>query len=1208
MAQQASNPGLGQPGSIRPGFVGLPGIAPTIDTLPVLPPYAASGAIQDVRTEMLLGSKGWTDISQWVMEISDQVDSRGKPDESTSNTPGQLTLTLNNADGRFFDGNPTGPYYGQLGRNTQLRISVPEGASYLRQRDDNASYSQTPSASGLNPAGDIDVRLDVTLDNWRSAQQLAAKWAISNQQSWALLISQTGTLTVLISTTGSNTITYASAVPIPVPAGRRQLIRFTYNHTTGAVLLYYGSGSLAGPTWTLADTLAGAGGAIFSSTAALVFGAGNAGLLTGTSIVGKLHAMQLMSGIGGTVVASPDFTVAAPGAATITDQQGNVWTPQGTAIISNRHYRFWGETSAFPTTWNSRGNQVNISLQVSGILRRLTQSNSQQQFNSVLRRAWPTMLPDLVAYWPCEDGNNVTGAAASSLPPGFAPGIPGVPRGTFQGSPQFATDSSFAASLPLPTLNNSVWAFSIPGNHPADVGNIMRFLLHVPRAGEPATFTGGTTQDVPLIELHTSGTIAKLQVALQGSAQPVASGPIETNLVTFAFNSAGTQIGTGGTTIPLQGIPVWCSIEMYQSGGNIQVAIGIQVLGPLGSVVTYVGYLVTGTLGNGTQIVVNSATTLNQTSLGQISYQRQFHDMSLGEFTLPINAWVGETAGNRFQRLCSEQGIPFQSRGNLADTALMGAQTTTNVMALLQECVDADRGMWWEPPWTLALGYRTLADLLNQAPVASIPYAASSLSAGAVASNEDDQFTVNDATVVNSYTGAQAEVIVTKGPLSNQAPPAGVGPYQQTPQINLASDYQCADEASWITWVGTAPDVRFPAVPFPMKRQTTANFFALQEADVGDRIQIITPPANGPAPANTATPVWLPPASQTAYARGGIDVLVNNLATALNVKRYVITITGVPTTPYLCLQADHPVWGHLGNAGSVIDGYTPAADTTIAVQESAGGDLWSAAGGDLPYDIGVAGEQITVTQVTGPGATANSDSANPPQISLTPAATGSIVYGAVVNPTNSTAFTPGAASTFSQNVSDATNTKAYGTFRSTGTTAAGTPVTTGGSAPAVAGLIAVAEVLAAGAIAEDASSPAGVNTLTGKTITTASFTPPAGALILVMVAANGSGAITMTITETGNLGGLRLVATDARNQAQIWAMHATAAPNASTVTATASGANSANGIALTVKVIDNAAAGPTTQVLTCTRAQNGVSKNQASGNAVDLYTIPALSL
>jgi hypothetical protein len=166
------------------------------------------------------------------------------------------------------------------------------------------------------------------------------------------------------------------------------------------------------------------------------------------------------------------------------------------------------------------------------------------------------------------------------------------------------------------------------------------------------------------------------------------------------------------------------------------------------------------------------------------------------------------------------------------------------------------------------------------------------------------------------------------------------------------------------------------------------------------------------------------------------------------------------------------------------------------------------------------GIALTVKVLTGaapvqPGQTATSATANPPQLAITPNASASWVYGgASIN--SATLYTPNAATTFSQNVNSGT---VLGTFRTTATTTAATPVTVGASAPASAADIALVEILAAAglSLAEDASSPAGVNAAAATTVATAAFTPPGGTLLVAMTATNatGSGTVTMTVSGGG---------------------------------------------------------------------------------------------
>ena len=160
------------------------------------------------------------------------------------------------------------------------------------------------------------------------------------------------------------------------------------------------------------------------------------------------------------------------------------------------------------------------------------------------------------------------------------------------------------------------------------------------------------------------------------------------------------------------------------------------------------------------------------------------------------------------------------------------------------------------------------------------------------------------------------------------------------------------------------------------------------------------------------------------------------------------------------------------------------------------------------------------------------------QKSITPNATGSYIYGAVTNGASSTAFTANGSTTFFQNVPDVANGDCFGTFRATSTTTLATPVTVGASAPSgqAAGTFnwCAAEILASGTLAEDASSPAGVSSTSATTVSTASFVPPAGSLLVAMVSSGYAGSGTLTMTVSG--GGLTWtqIASETTDLASVW--------------------------------------------------------------------------
>jgi len=183
----------------------------------------------------------------------------------------------------------------------------------------------------------------------------------------------------------------------------------------------------------------------------------------------------------------------------------------------------------------------------------------------------------------------------------------------------------------------------------------------------------------------------------------------------------------------------------------------------------------------------------------------------------------------------------------------------------------------------------------------------------------------------------------------------------------------------------------------------------------------------------------------------------------------------------------------------------------------------ASSGTDSSNGIGLYVEVVTGALPAGsqPGTSLGSLSITTPQSSITPGHNGSWVYGAILNGTVAVAFSSiDANTTFNQNVPDATHSVTYGSFRSTaGTTTS--PTTYGAAAPSESAgslALAMAEIVAATTLAKDASTPAAVSTTAAKTISTASFNPPPGSLLVATVTSNADGtgsAVSITVTSPG---------------------------------------------------------------------------------------------
>ena len=878
-------------------------------------------SILDLRIEALFGTT-WTSLKTYQR---DQVTiTRGHPDETSRATPQTAKFTINNRDGSMSPRNPTGPNYGLFGRNTPLRLSLPEGSTYLRMEDDTTSYASCPDATRLHITGDIEIQLDMQLTDWTRSNLATKIGALgANNDAWDLTLNDDGTLRFFWTPTGSSGTVVNSTMPIPLG---RVAVKITLAVATGTVTFYTAS-TIAGPWTQLGSTSVSGATSIFASTAPLAVGANS--VLTDTGSFnqtprkgpnGKIFAFKLLSGIGGTTVANPVFTAQAAGTTSFTDAQTNTWTLSGTAQISDRKYRLHGEAVAWPQRWDVTGNDVYVPMQAAGILRRL-QAPSAPPLSSPMYRAYTlitgTTAP--VAYWPCEDGSGSTQIASA---------LTGGSPMSLVGTPSFATDSSFACSSPLPQVNGSTWTGAVPTyTAPASPVNTLRFLLKVPSASPPAD---GTV----LASLRTAGTIARADLIYH-------TGP---GLELKGYNAAGTSIFATGNVAGMITLDALhrVSVELQTSGAN--VAYSIVTIVPATTVALTFSGSVAGSIGNANLVIIAPNGGLTSTVIGHVSVQAALD--SLFNLAPALNAWIGEYAANRFARLCSEQGLPYRIYGYPNDSVAMGAQTTQTLLALLQECEDADRGMITEARQALALGYRTRVSMFNQAAAVTLDYTAAHLSPD-VLPTDDDQLTINDVTVTRTGGGSSARQVQTSDSLSTQAPPNGVGPYPTSVSINLSSDSQLTDEAGWILHLGTVDEPRYPTIPVNLARSALASlYYPIQDMDIGDRLLVNHPPA------------WLPPDPISEIVRGLTEVCFG----------YTFTIAWAcaPESPYRVAVLDDPVLAVADTDGSTLAaGVTSSATSLSVATTNASSPLWTTSASDFPFDILIAGERITVTNITG---------------------------------------------------------------------------------------------------------------------------------------------------------------------------------------------------------------------------------------------------
>jgi hypothetical protein len=198
----------------------------------------------------------------------------------------------------------------------------------------SGNYASTPDVAALDITGDIDIRVEITPDDWTPAADMtiAAKWtSTGSQRSYRFNLRASGVLRFSWSPDGgsANQVSSDSTAATGFTNGDRRWVRVTLDVSSGTTTFYT---SEDGENWTqLGAAVVTGATSIFSSTATGNLGASVDG--TADLFNGLVHQAQIRSGINGPMVASPDFRRLPPGTVTFTDDAGRVWTVNGTASV-----------------------------------------------------------------------------------------------------------------------------------------------------------------------------------------------------------------------------------------------------------------------------------------------------------------------------------------------------------------------------------------------------------------------------------------------------------------------------------------------------------------------------------------------------------------------------------------------------------------------------------------------------------------------------------------------------------------------------------------------------------------------------------------------------------------------------------------------------------------------------------------------------------
>jgi hypothetical protein len=572
----------------------------------------------------------------------------------------------------------------------------------------------------------------------------------------------------------------------------------------------------------------------------------------------------------------------------------------------DKSYRFRGEISAWPEDWDLSGQDVWVDIEAAGVLRRLNQGSTPLR-STMYRGLTSTATTTPVAYWPCEDGASST-SLASAL---------GDSAMRIVGSPTLASDTGFLCAAALPVMAGGSLVGSIPP-YTATSETQIRFLMYLPTAPPDGT---------QLIKAQAvGGTIPCWAITYSAGGGLQLKG-LDSDGITALVASGAIAFGVDNKRVRV-------SLELTQSGSSVSWALA--TMDTTGSALASTGTFASQTVGRLTTLTVTPGQTVTSGVFGHISVQNDV--TPIGDLTGAMKAYVGETVNDRFIRLCTEEGVNSVNIGPHSSDR-MGPQLPNTFMALLQECIDVDQGILLEREVAFGLAYTARAAIYNQSSLLTLSYSGHQLSAPP-RPVPDDQL-VRNQVVASRPSGSSFTAKLSAGALSVQDPPLGVGVYSDSPTLNVETDDDLEQHAWWRVAVGTVDEPRYPAISINLASPEMSGL-RLRALNMlfGQRLTVQSPPAR---------------------LGGDISQLVIGISETITHFEHRLTFVCQPESPYEVVALNSATRGRLDSGSATLAGDLTPAQTSVQIATV--GALLSTT--DTPYDVLVAGEQITVTAVTG---------------------------------------------------------------------------------------------------------------------------------------------------------------------------------------------------------------------------------------------------
>lgn len=601
-------------------------------------------------------------------------------------------------------------------------------------------------------------------------------------------------------------------------------------------------------------------------------------------------------------------------------------------------------TDITPTTQVPANEICTTRLTMSGPLRYLSQGERPVRSPAAWTISSPVGGITPHAYWPMEDQGSAT-QFASALP-GGAPIVPGthVFEGHEPGTVTLSAESTLPGSLPLPIFNaaSSVTAV-IPAYTDTGKWTWMHFL-RIPDQldgesgmGLDTLWTGNAA--CPAISLglnlNTGGPSYQLNIGVYAAdlATVVAS--------SFPFFDGTAMLGKWlslavSSEVDGSGFTDILTVSLTDLQGNVVMTDTLPVVpnfhGPLRRVDLVSP---TGTDGLG-------HFTVGGASMGHAVC---FIDLAFtpGVDTIPHalagGAHVGETAGARFARRCTEVGVPYAIAPG--DTETMGPQQPDTFLNDIALCAETDQAIVGEDEFALSFTPRLAR--YNRPVTLTIDLSTYEISPGSSPSRVlapvyDDQAYRNEWTLTNvdGSSAIVADSVLTPLRLGDSA------------TVDVDPDAALIDHAMWRKSVSTFDTHRYPGTPVDLG--ANPGFIGAWLGVTSGLARIV----------RTGLPSKAPD--------GNIDEIVDSFSQLINPRTWDVTYTGSPAVPWdVGVYGTAAIVARYDSAHSTLAAGYDADDVTLSVATAAGHALWRTGSSApvFPMYWNIEGIRIKVNSISG---------------------------------------------------------------------------------------------------------------------------------------------------------------------------------------------------------------------------------------------------